>query len=315
MIPIMRPLLPTRTSLTPYLDRIDENRWYSNSGSLVREIEERISKKFGCYVVTASSATSALTACLIAQRFPRGVRLKMPSWTFCATANAMIAAGLVPEFVDVGEFAHIGVSNFGAINEYESGIAVDAASGFDCYSFSSKTYDTPHIFSTHCTKVFSSGEGGFVLTRDKRVAEEIRVVLNNGFSKDRSINGWGVNGKMSEYHAAVGLAELDGWEEKRQRWLEVQGFYGDDKPWVNSTHSVMLDVPAKPIVEKLKGMGIEARTSWYGLHREKAYSQYKDHDLPVTDGLIDHTIFLPKFIGMTKDEVCHIKVSLESACA
>ena len=70
MIPMGVPLLPPAEKLLPYLKRIDESRWYTNCGPLVREYEERMSQLFNCYVCATSSCTSGLTAALIAMDDP-----------------------------------------------------------------------------------------------------------------------------------------------------------------------------------------------------------------------------------------------------
>lgn len=312
-IPIMKPLLPTFDKIRPYLERIDESRYYSNWGPLVKEYEARLEEKFGEPVVSASNCTTALTACLLAT--DSNGSINVPSWTFCATINAVCAAEKEPNFVETGVSCDLPVAALGEIINPCGAIAVDAAAGFDSYGKEKRSYEVPHVFSTHCTKAFCTGEGGFIVCNDKDFLDRVRVILNNGFSPTRSVDGPGINGKMSEYHAAVGLAELGGWGEKREKWLEIQYWYGDDKSWVNSTHHVKLDVPAALVVEKLAAKGVQARTSWYGCHKYPAYASFPQTNLSVTEDLMDKTIFLPKYIGMTKEDVEYVEQSLEECLA
>ncbi len=86
---------------------------------------------------------------------------------------------------------------------------------------------TPVVLSLHATKVFGVGEGGVVLCRDAELVKACKRDLNFGFLGDRVAHTNGVNGKMSEYHAAVGLAELDGWPDKRTAFLRVTQAYAN----------------------------------------------------------------------------------------
>lgn len=328
MIPIMKPLLPSADAILPYLRRIDESRWYSNYGPLNEEYEDRLAKRYNCHVVTCASATVGITACLMALLPGKDATVGVPSWTFAASINAIYAAGHAPAMLDVykdnivdmssgdGCDAYVIVAPFGKhvqVEPTEKPAVIDAASGFDSFT-QIPIGDTPVVISTHCTKVFGTGEGGFILSKDKQLIDRLRMILNQGMRADKSVAELGLNGKLSEYHAAVGLAELDGWEEKRKAWMYVQTLYGNENTgYVTSTQSELLSVPAAPIVEKLAAKGIQARVSWYGTaHRqvpfmENAAGQCK---MTRTDYLADHTIFLPKHIGMTQDDVLKVKTSL-----
>ena len=345
MISIMKPLLPSAQEILPHLERVDESRWYSNTGPLTQEYEERLSKLYNCHVVSCSSATSGLTASLMAALpfdYHTRAMVGMPSWSFAATASAIFSAGFRPLICDVDSDDIINVSgaggckafvvvaplgkpanNWDAFAEYyNTPVVIDAASGFDSYQ-SVKIGNVPVVISTHCTKAFGTGEGGFVLSQDKELIEKIRRICNQGMLPDKSVSELGINAKLSEYHAAVGLAELDGWEEKRKRWMEIQDWYGDTKPYANSTHSVLLDTPAAPIVARLAEKGIQARASWYGTcHKQDVFTKVwggqqmgtsgKIH-MPMTrtNMLAERMIFLPKYIGMTRRDVRHIVRSLE----
>jgi len=293
-----RPLLPTEDKLRPYIERIDKNRYYTNFSELNSEYQERLAGMFGAPVVTGSSATSLLTATLMAYDLPKGSLVAMPSYTFPATAAAAVSAGLVPYFHDVahengwGEknvisiddtskvAAMIVVAPFGcslnlAIRDDFSEqrkipIIIDAAAGFDNFSTVCKPMRCPVVISTHSTKSFGTGEGGFVTCRDKPLLERIRRITNFGLSPSRCIEYTGLNAKFSEYHAAVGLAELDAWPEKRLKLLEAVKPYG--------LNYAVTQVP-------VRGAG---KMGVYGCHRHKAYADYPRTEMPVTNELIEN---------------------------
>lgn len=304
---VVRPLLPTADKLAPYLERLDKSRIYSNFGLLNAEYQERISELFGCPCITGSSATSLITATLMALGLPKGSLVAMPSWTFPATASAVVSAGMVPYFVDVikdGEHegiidggrldllandkkvsAAIIVSPLGKplckndvdITSWSAGIPiiVDAAAGFDSFSTISKPGKCPVIVSTHATKVFGTGEGGFISCHNADLLERIRRITNFGLTPDRRIEYNGLNAKFSEYHAAVGLAALDEWPEKRKKYLEQTKKYG-------------LDYAVSQVAVR-GGIG---RKGVYGCHVHDAYKNYPRTALPVTEDLIENMRFV-----------------------
>ena len=96
MISILKPLLPQREQLTAYLDRIDASRWYSNQGPLVRELEARFRGHWNdeTHVVTVANATLGLCLALEALELPPQSMCIVPTWTFSASALAIVRAGL-----------------------------------------------------------------------------------------------------------------------------------------------------------------------------------------------------------------------------
>ena len=331
MLPMGKPLLPTAEKVLPYLKRIDESRWYSNAGPLVREYEERIADLFGGPCAAVSSCATGLTAALCAQGV-RGKEIRLPSWTFVATANAVVQAGARPYFVDVEEKtwtprkADVAVAPFGAPVLGEGARVIDAAAAFDAYALKQAVIGVaPVVISTHCTKTFSTGEGGIVLSRDTDLLQRIKGLINHGLTEEREVPLAGFNGKMSEYHAAVGLAELDTWAEKRARWLDVKRRYvkafGDlshttplsSLSWVGSTFCVRLvGRDAAPVRDYLQARGIMSRKIWGdGAHKYGAYRDYERDLVPVTSVLAKEALFVPFSIDTTEEDLGDIVVAVQ----
>jgi dTDP-4-amino-4,6-dideoxygalactose transaminase len=254
MIPMMRPRLTRTDKVLPYLERIDESRWYSNFGPLVVEYEQRLSDLFRCHALSTANGTSGLMAALLALDLPKGSLVALPSWTFVASAAAVLASGHVPYFLDVDEKhwsltpdsvkrmavapkAVMPVSVVGApvdtaawdrfTDQTGIPVVIDAAGAFDACSALelSRPRKSAVIISTHTTKVLGTGEGGIALTTQKDYLERIRRITNCGFSPDRGVNCVGFNGKISEYGAAIGLAALDEWPEERKKWVALKARY------------------------------------------------------------------------------------------
>ena len=246
-VPIARPRLPTRAALAPYLDRIDEARWYTNYGALTCELQARLAGRLGgdASVVTVANGTVALTLALRAARAKPGTLCLMPAWTFVATAHAAIDAGLTPYFVDVDPEtwmldpaavcaaiaaaphevgAIIPVAAFGRVpdlgrwRDLADGtglpVIVDCAAGFDGLAGA----PVPVTVSLHATKTVATGEGGYVASEDVGFIDRVRSLGAFGFDGDRTSRMTAVNAKLSEYAAAVGLASLDAWPADRARF-------------------------------------------------------------------------------------------------
>ena len=255
LMPVLRPRLPSSTDILPYLRAIDERRWYSNRGPLVKELEKQLAQYAGLPdggVISTANATVGITAALLARRVPRGALCLMPSWTFAATPHAARAAGLTPWFHDVERrtwalepdaveetvrrmpsppAAVVVVSPFGApidvrawqAFEERTGICVviDAAAGFDTMQASR----IPFVVSLHATKILGAGEGGFIATSDPQLRDRAMACCNFGFQGSRSAILPALNAKMSEYHAAVALAGLAGWPATRLEHLRITEWY------------------------------------------------------------------------------------------
>ncbi len=229
MIKLLIPDMPDRHALGPYLRAIDENRWYSNFGPLVTELERRLAEYFtACAVVTVSSGPAALELALEdflsidEDSSSRGIAL-MPSLTFPATATAALRASYDPALCDVdpgtwcmmpGFTNHydvvIPVGAFGApIHFGGSNVIIDAAGVF--FKDQPCLAGAALCFSLHATKSIGAGEGGFVVSHDLDLIERIRARSNFGLVPhgDGVVRYAGTNAKLSEYHAPVALANLD----------------------------------------------------------------------------------------------------------
>ncbi len=353
----MRPKLPSASDILPYIEAIDAHRWYSNWGALVSRLEEQLARRIGLNsgsVITASSGTAGLTAALLARDVPEGSFCIMPSWTFAATPHAARAAGLTPWFLDVDpgtwmldpDVVHraptrpgsvIVVSPFGApvdlpaweTFENSTGIPVviDAAAGFDTVRASA----IPCVVSLHATKILGAGEGGFIATTDAGLADRIRACCNFGFRNSRTAEIAAINGKMSEYHAAVALASLAAWPSTHAQHLRIAQWYRDALAphrdvalqngygieWASSTTNVLLPAgSAAAISQRLLAAGIETRSWWgAGCHQQAAFQGCPRQALSVTEDLGARVLGLPHFVDMQREDVDRVARTLSQLLA
>jgi dTDP-4-amino-4,6-dideoxygalactose transaminase len=299
-------------------------------------------------LVLTANATCGLMLALraLVGQHPQRRMVVVPSFTFPATAQAIRWNGLEPLWVDVertgwhldpdqlGEVldgrrqdiaAVLACSTFGTAPPPTQSAAwrqlctqagvpliVDSAPGFG-----SRTQDGSHlgaqgtaeIFSFHATKPFAIGEGGAVTTTDLELAERLTAMTNFGFGPDREIGEvFGLNGKLSEIHCAVGLAVLDRFDsvlaarreraERMRARLEPAGF-GFQAGAHNSAWQFVPVLAPSPsvrdaVLSASSKQAIEIRTYHTPLDQLAAFASYPSHgELPVTRHLARHALSLP----------------------
>lgn len=247
-------MLPSAQALAPYLESVDRSGWYSNFGPMICGLEQRLAERLGpgAHVTTGSNATQLITLTLQAMELAAGSLCIVPSWTFVATAHAVIQAGLVPWFVDVDPqtgaldpqtvrasldqapgpvSSLIVVAPHGHMPALEGWcqfrdqtgieVIVDAAAAFDAV----KACPLPTVISLHATKALGIGEGGYLAHQDKVLVARVRQMTSFGFLGDREAKVVATNAKLSEFSGAVGMAALDRWPSDRSQWMARAQIY------------------------------------------------------------------------------------------
>jgi len=250
VIRFQRPQLPPTEAIDGYLELSRGERWFSNGGPCWRLLRDRLGERVGAYCVPVANGTLGLMAALAAVLDDPGSGPKrsalMPSFTFLATAQAAVWAGLEPRLGDIaadhwhldpelleqtlGASEEIGavlaVSAFGtpppsetrqrwerACRQAGVPLIVDSAAGFGAIAADAVPIGAQgdvEVVSFHATKPFAIGEGGAVFTRDAALRDRLELAVNFGFRADRTVAlTLGLNAKMSELHAATALAVLD----------------------------------------------------------------------------------------------------------
>lgn len=264
-VPLLVPDLPAPETLLPYLHRMHQAQQYSNFGPLVRELEAGLLDRFAARspaplaLSTVANATLGLELVLSALELPPHSRVLVPSLTFVATATAVLRAGHIPVLADIDPDSWLltpgiarqalqqiaidvvmPVAAFGSPHamagwhafQQETGVPVviDAAAAFGSQWLDG--FGGTAVFSMHATKSLPAGEGGFIVSSDAALVARVRQLSNFGINLDPGpevpvgmLARIGSNAKMSEYHAAVGLASLDAWENRaavrRARYQEL----------------------------------------------------------------------------------------------
>ena len=354
-LPFFRPARPPLERVAARLAPSYERGVLTN-GPLVRQFEAEAAERLGVpHVVAVASCTAGLMLTFQALARP-GTAAVMPSFTFSATAHAARWAGAVPRFtecdtatcqIDVDDAAGrldgatllVGTHVFGAPCTPEAvealgrahGLAVvfDAAHGFGATRDGRPlgTFGDAEVFSLSPTKPMTSGEGGLVAIRDEALAARVRLGVDYGNPGDYDTRFAGLNARMSELHAAVGLeslAELDDHLATRRRLAEsyrkaLAGIAGvtpqDVDPRDESTYkdfTVIVDesvygLDRDAVAAALKAEGVDTRPYFFPpVHRQQAYADLPAVDLPATDWVTNRVISLPLWRDMPPEAITTI---------
>jgi dTDP-4-amino-4,6-dideoxygalactose transaminase len=352
MIPIFRPHLPKFADTLPLLNTCEQRCIYSNNGPLLQEFEANLAHHFNVAensLCTISSGTLALVAAIKAMHLPKNAVCLMPAWTFTATPAAAIMAGIEIIFCDVDDQSMmltpsialdaieqtnknidlvIAVSAFGApINALEwdqftnaTGITVliDGAASFDQATIGF----TPTMLSFHATKIFGIGEGGVLISANQEFIKNAKQYANFGFIPGNRISETaGINARLNEISAAIGITALEHWESTRAQYQQIWNLYtenlitskyynvqeGFGDLWLSTNLNLILNRPIRNQLSRyLEKCGIENRSWWgNGCHKMPAYQHITCLDLYNTDQLASRVIALPFH---TKLEEAQIKI-------
>ncbi|MDA4124134.1 MAG: DegT/DnrJ/EryC1/StrS family aminotransferase [Thaumarchaeota archaeon] len=208
-------------------------------GKYVKEFEAKVRRLLGVkHVVAVNSGTAALHSSLLALGVKAGDEVVIPSFTFVATANVVLACGAKPVFVDTKKDynldpvlfrraitkrtrAVIPVHLYGypadmdEINEtaatHSISVVEDAAEslGAEYKGKQTGTLSDAGCFSMYATKVATSGEGGAVSTNSDEMEEKLRLVRNHGMVHGYDTRHLGFNYRMPEIPAAIASSQMD----------------------------------------------------------------------------------------------------------
>jgi len=347
MIPVTKPFLPPQQVYQHYLDGIWKRNWLTNMGPLASDLELRLKDTLKVnHLLFVTNGTVAIQMAIKALDL-KGEIITTP-FSFVATTSAIVWEHCTPVFVDIDEHSlNIDADKIEeAITPNTTAILATHVYGNPCdvekiEEIAKKhqlkvIYDAAHAFgvevngksifeygdistcSLHATKLYHSVEGGLVITKDPILLKKLAYMRNFGFDGPESFAELGINGKNSEYHAAMGLANLKYLDVIHQKRKELTARY-DEKlknlkarrpiwhtasennfayyPLVFESEALMLKC-----VELLKLNEIFTRRYFYpSLATSLPY--VKPQDLPLTDDISKKVLCLPLYYDLTLEEV------------
>jgi dTDP-4-amino-4,6-dideoxygalactose transaminase len=237
MIPVTKPFLPKAKEYDDYLHSIWERQWLTNNGPLVNEFELKLKNYLQLeHLLYVSNGTVALQIAIKALEL-KGEIITTP-FSFVATTSSIVWEGCKPVFADIDpETFNIDPKKIeAAITPNTSAILATHVYGNPCdidaiQAIANKhnlkvIFDAAHCFGTtykgksvfeygdisttsfHATKLFHSIEGGAVFTKKPALLKKMAFMRNFGHNGQEDYSELGINGKNSEFHAAMGLCNL-----------------------------------------------------------------------------------------------------------
>ncbi len=240
MINITKTYLPDKGKYKNYIDEIYRSGQITNNGPLVKKLEKKLEKYLGVnHVILVANGTLALDIAYKALDLTGDV-ITTP-FSFVATTSSIVSNGLNPLFSDISPrtfnidsslieesvtsktSAIVPVHVFGNACEVEGiqqiserhnlKVVYDAAHAFDIKykNQSVLNYGDISTLSFHATKLFHTIEGGALIIKDDELAKKVRSLINFGINNtgEGGVDCIGVNAKMNEFEAAMGLCVLD----------------------------------------------------------------------------------------------------------
>lgn len=363
-IHVTQPFLPPLEEFLPYVSEIWDNRMLTNGGPLHQRLERDLAEYLGVeHLALFNNGTIALITALQALDL-KGEVITTP-FSFVATTNALIWNKNTPVFVDIEpDTLNLDPAKIeAAITDKTTAILPVHCYGNPCDMEAIRdiadrhglkvVYDAAHAFgvhneegsvlargdlstlSLHATKVFNTFEGGAIICRDAEMKQHIDELKNFGIVDELTIKVAGCNGKMSEIHAAMGLAQLPHIDNCLNRRGEIDAAYRAalaDMPGLepigkpNQTVSnyayfpivVTDDYPLSRngIYDRLRDSNILTRRYFFPLLT--TLPMYSDlptasaENLPVATEMSQRVLCLPIFPAMTDEDIARIVQALQA---
>ena len=347
MIPVNKPFLPPQQIYQSYLDGIWKREWLTNMGPLASDLELRLKQFLGLdHLLFVTNGTVALQMAIKALELS-GEIITTP-FSFVATTSSIVWENCQPVFVDIDEQSlNIDASKIeAAITEKTSAILATHVYGNPCEvekieeiakKFNLKViYDAAHAFgvkvkersifefgdistcSLHATKLYHSTEGGLIITKDPDLLKKLASIRNFGISGFDTFADLGLNGKNSEFHAAMGLANLkyidtiskkrkaltDRYDDKLRNLKARRPIWNSDSennasyyPIIFQTEELMLKCK-----ENLQLNEIGTRRYFYP-SLASALPYIEKQNFRVTDDIAKRILCLPLYYDLTFEEV------------
>jgi dTDP-4-amino-4,6-dideoxygalactose transaminase len=363
-----RPNIGDRGQFIAYVHQIFDNCWLTNYGPLVQQFEQELGRFLGVkHCIAVCNATVGLEIAIRALGMEGEVIV--PSFTFVATAHALQWQGITPVFADIDPQTHnldpravetlitprttgiIGVHLWSRPCDVEAlqeiaerrnlKLLFDAAHAFGCSHRGRMIghFGAAEVFSFHATKFFNTFEGGAIVTNDDDLAARMRLMDDFGFHSRDRVDSIGINGKMSEISAAMGLTNLQSlddfvlinqrnYRKYRQELDALPGFaliHYDESERSNFQY-MAVEVDARQtgiarddLVKVLHAERVLARRYfWPGCHRMEPYrTLFPDAGatLPRTEEVASRILVLPTGSAISEGNIETICDILRAAVA
>lgn len=349
MINVTQTFFPPLEEYQRYLQRIWTNQWLTNRGELVLELEEKLKTYLSVdHILVTNNGTIPLQIAL--KLLGKGGEIITTPFSYVATSAAIVWEHCTPVFVDIhSEYLTIDETKIeAAITDKTTCILATHVFGNPCHIEAIEAiaekhhlkviYDAAHAFgvtyngksifeygdvstcSFHATKLFHTGEGGALFTKDAELQHQLFYSHNFGHNGPLAFHGLGVNGKISELQAAMGLAVLPHMQTILAERKRVVDFYNQhlnfDKiqtlkirvntQWSYSYYPIVFkdEVTLLQVQKALNAEQIFPRRYFYPSLNTVDY--LSGQKMPVSEGIASRVLCLPLFTDLSKNDLVQI---------
>ena len=352
---VTQPQLPPLEEFIPYLEKIWKSKILTNNGPYHQQLEQALCEHLGVkHIALLTNGTVALVTALQALHIT-GEVITTP-YSFVATAHSLLWNAINPVFVDIDPMtlnmdparieaaitpqttAIMPVHCYGhpcdvdriqkIADDYGLKVIYDAAHAFgvQCRGASVLNHGDLSVLSFHATKVFNTFEGGAIVCPDAKTKQRVDHLKNFGFVDETIVVAPGINGKMSEFNAALGLLQLKGIDEALRRRKAIDARYRGALARVAGIHCLadagenvanyayfpILVRPGYPLsrealYKKLRDNGVYARRYFYPLISDfpmyRGLPSAAHSNLPVASKAASEVLCLPIYPALSDEQV------------
>ena len=352
---VTQPTLPPLERFIPYLEQIWNSKIITNGGPFHQQLEQALCDYLGVkHISLFTNGTIALVTALQSLKIT-GEVITTP-YSFVATSHSLLWNGIKPVFVDIDPHtlnldpakieaaitpqttAIMAVHCYGhpcdvdsierIASNYQLKVIYDAAHAFGVQSQSGSilNYGDLSVLSFHATKVFNTFEGGAIVCPDAETKQHIDYLKNFGFADEVTVVASGINGKMSEFNAALGLLQLEGIDEALNKRKVIDARYRKGLAAVTGIHCLLnagekvanyayfpilvrtgYPLTRDALYQKLRDSNIYARRYFYPLISD--FAMYQDFpsavksNLPMASKAANEVICLPIYPALSNEQV------------
>lgn len=348
MIPVTKSFLPPIAEYTAHVQRAYDNGWLTNRGALVLELESKLTEYLQleqAKILLMNNGTIPLQIAL--KCLAKGGEVITTPFSYVASTSTIVWEGCTPVFVDIHpEYLTIDETKIeAAITEKTTCILATHVFGNPCNVEEIERiakkhnlkviYDGAHAFgvsykeksifeygdvttcSFHATKLFHTGEGGAIFCKDPALFHQLYFSHNFGHDGPLAFHGLGINGKMSELQAAMGLAVLPHMHEILEERSGVVSRYNDylkldslgvlkirnGTDWNTAYYAVLFKSESLliEVQNSLQAAGVFPRRYFYPSLSQLPYVSQSTCE--IASDISSRILCLPLFYGLSENEV------------
>ncbi len=350
MIPVTKPFLPPQEEYQQLLDGIWKRQWLTNMGPLASQLEMDLKEVLKVkHLLFVTNGTVALQMAIKALEIT-GEIITTP-FSFVATTSTIVWEGCNPVFVDIDKDTLCIDANKieAAITDKTQAILATHVYGNPCDVLAIEAiakkhnlkviYDGAHAFgveidgksifdfgdittcSLHATKLYHSIEGGLLVTKNADLLAKLAKVRNFGISGYDTFSDLGINGKNSEFHAAMGLVNLKYLSDIKNKRKLLSECYDEKLKNLNAVRPTWSKKSENnfayyPIILESEELLIKIKTEldlneiftrrYFYPSLSSALPYLDKQEMPVSDDIAKRALCLPFFYDLTLEEVDYI---------